>query len=149
MYDYSIRFGNEYDLIDKWAKLQIKISRSSLERNEVVESENIGFDADTTSFLQLLRFFSMKKSFELTVNKLIIYSDVGPFSVLISFKNSQKNMKFQHLFSQDVNGCPESLIQKKTIHPYIIAVGLTKENITNYYIDIEEHLIPVKPYILH
>lgn len=44
---------------------------------------------------------------------------------------------------QNVNECPDNLIVQKAVHPYIIAVGEKKENITNYYIDIESHLIPV------
>lgn len=44
---------------------------------------------------------------------------------------------------QDVTGSPENLVLKKNVYPYIIAVGDDKEKITNYYIDIENHLIPV------
>lgn len=48
------------------------------------------------------------------------------------------------LFSkQNVSGSPTNLILKRNIYPYIIAVGSKKDEITNYYIDIEESLIPV------
>lgn len=50
-----------------------------------------------------------------------------------------------HFFvAQNINGSPENLVVKKNIYPYIIAVGPKKDAISNYYIDIEEQLIPVK-----
>lgn len=37
----------------------------------------LGFDGDTTVFLMLLRALAMKKSFELNVDKMIVYSNVS------------------------------------------------------------------------
>lgn len=41
-------------------------------------------------------------------------------------------------------GTPETdLVHKSNNHPYLIAVGLSKDNILRYYVKIEEHSIPV------
>lgn len=75
LYDYGIRFGGHTDLIEKWPSLKMKIF-NLLNRGDVEECAEIGFDNDTISFLVLLRSLSMKKSFRSNVDKLINFSKV-------------------------------------------------------------------------
>ncbi|XP_055309647.1 uncharacterized protein LOC129573285 [Sitodiplosis mosellana] len=117
LYDFEIRFAGGNHLLEKWPKLQLKLL-SLLNKKEAEECADFGFDGMMTSFFILLRALSMKKSFATNVDKLIVYSD-------------------------NINGSPDNLIVKKNIHPYIIAVGPKKNDISNYYIDVEEHLIPI------
>lgn len=53
-----------------------RIFKALLGKSEAEECVQIGFDDQTTSFLMLIRQFSMKKSFEMNVGNFVIYSNV-------------------------------------------------------------------------
>lgn len=76
LYDYNIRFPGKDCLIEKWPSLMIEIIAKLLIRSDAEACTDFGFDNQTTSFIMLLRKFSMKKSFGLNVAKFIVYSEV-------------------------------------------------------------------------
>lgn len=53
-----------------------RIFKVLLGKSEAEECVQIGFDDQTTSFLMLIRQFSMKKTFEMNVGNFVIYSNV-------------------------------------------------------------------------
>lgn len=66
-------------------------------------------------------------------------------------KKLHKYYYMAHLFIyfccfQKIYDSPDELINKKNCYPYIVAVGQQKDKIANYYIDIEEKLIPINFY---
>lgn len=38
---------------------------------------------------------------------------------------------------------PDAMLRKENDHPYIIAYGLSKDDILTFYVEIEKHLFPV------
>lgn len=96
LYDYTIRFTGEEFLIKKWPKLMIRIFKL-LSKIESEECTRMGFDDQTTSFLMLLRQFSMKKTFSLNVEKFIVYSNV--MHLTTTFKKTGM-FKFDFIFNR-------------------------------------------------
>lgn len=84
LYDYEIWFGFPDNLIDKFSRFKLKILKL-LHVNDAECCTNMGYDSDTTSILMLFRALSMKKSFGLNVNTLIVYSDVSWSNILYMF----------------------------------------------------------------
>lgn len=76
LYDFILRFGFPNSFIDKFPKIQMKIL-SLLNMKDAEMCTNMGFDGVTTAILMLLRSLSMKKTFELNANTLIVYSNVS------------------------------------------------------------------------
>lgn len=82
LFDYNIRFPGDDSLINKWPKLMIRIF-SLLNKPDAEYCARLGFDEISTSFIMLLRQFSMKKTFALNIEKFIVYSNVIIFKPLI------------------------------------------------------------------
>lgn len=59
-------------MLAKWEKLKMNIF-AFLNQSDVEECANLGFDNDITAVLVLLRSLSMKKTFALNVDKMIVY----------------------------------------------------------------------------
>lgn len=71
-----LRFGFPNSFIDKFPKIQMKIL-TLLNMQDAEICTNMGFDGVTTAILMLLRALSRKRTFELNVNTLIVYSNVS------------------------------------------------------------------------
>lgn len=78
-----MRFGRSDNFIKNWPNLQLKLI-CLLNKVDADDCANFGFDGTITSILILLRALSMKKTYAMNVEKLIVYSDVSS-SLLVHF----------------------------------------------------------------
>lgn len=56
-------------------------------------------------------------------------------------------------FIRKIGTAPNQMMRRENDHPYIVAYGSSRENISRFYIEVEKHLIPVcifcKQYIVN
>lgn len=65
-----------------------------------------------------------------------------------SVSTSKFHIHFKLFSIFQIGTDPNAFISKSNKHPNIVALGVSQKEICCYYVVVEQHLIPVKKYIL-
>lgn len=142
LFDFQHQFGTDSNvLVDMWAKWKVNI-KTVLSIHEGQHNFTTGFDEEIEQFLMLLKLLSIRKqgrsnvskrlNFNQTVDKLLVFIKV----ILFTNKLFRISNYFEWFCLQTGKPLSEALILEN-VHPYIVAVGSSRQKVTGYHIVVD------------
>lgn len=146
MFDYDLRFMNGDAFLRNWEDYRSML-RKMLQDKYISDQFTTSWCDDVNDLSILLKLLpyrvSNKKntprlSFNESISKLIVFRKVK--FVIHIFESMNVNII---IFFKQIGCGRNELIQSSNNYPYIIAHGESEKDISNYFIEVERHIMNV------